>query len=591
MGFWGACKAIHFTGDLLSGQPADKRLRCIAELGKTQSRFAVYPLLQVASGTAEYPGEGLDAPAFSALAELGDVAVPRLRGVVRRFMRSRRKDSRVYRSVDPFRDLAFTATDILGHIGGPKAVDTLIAALRDDDLCCRAIMALGRTKSDSAVEPLRALMDDHDNRTMWRPEIAEALGSIGDPSAIPSLVPGLSLGPATPKYGNRRMREACGASLLALGWQPTTESERARFYVALRRFEEAASLGEVAIEPLLETLDNLDENERESVPKAIASIGACAIPGLIKKLEDGDACRYFTGRALVELGATAVPDLIKCLHHQSLNVRRQAIDTLGEIGDQSAVGPLSRLLRSEELFWESRDAGEALGKIGGPEAAGHLLRAWTNESEQDRRYLIEPIGRTRDPRAVDLLLSLLDDTDDSYGSVAEHAVRALGHAADARAVPRLVDALDRPWLWGIAIRTLGQIGHRSAASALIAKLNQLNEQTRSGERVGSVLETLAWALGRIADPNAITPLVAAMHAGHYTENLPACAVALEKILAENPSSCSVEDCGSILQFPDRLYHPGTEGSDYGSGHSPGVDYSLGELKELARTELARKTSG
>lgn len=88
-------------------------------------------------------------------------------------------------------DLRVEAAKALSNMG-EKAVEPLIAALKDEDACVRflAAGALGDIGDERAVEPLiAALSDEH---SYVREYAAEALGKIGDERAIEPLTAALN---------------------------------------------------------------------------------------------------------------------------------------------------------------------------------------------------------------------------------------------------------------------------------------------------------------------------------------------------------------------------------------------------------------
>ena len=75
----------------------------------------------------------------------------------------------------------------LGWIRDPRAVEPLIAALKNPDLAVRkyAAMALGMIRDRRAVDPLIAALKDTDDGVRWN--AVDALGKIGDPRATEPL--------------------------------------------------------------------------------------------------------------------------------------------------------------------------------------------------------------------------------------------------------------------------------------------------------------------------------------------------------------------------------------------------------------------
>jgi len=81
-------------------------------------------------------------------------------------------------------------SEALGKLGDARAVEPLIAALRDGvwGVRSRAAEALGKIGNRRAVEPVIAALKDSDF-SMWT--AAEALGALGDARAVESLIVGL----------------------------------------------------------------------------------------------------------------------------------------------------------------------------------------------------------------------------------------------------------------------------------------------------------------------------------------------------------------------------------------------------------------
>ena len=112
-------------------------------------------------------------------------------------------------------------------------------------------------------------------------------------------------------------------------------------------------------------------------------------------------------------------------------VRREAVITLGEMGDERCVEPLSRALRDGD--WQVREVAiEALGQVGSPavEILLRLLRDW-----DVRKYAILALGKIRDERVLDPLMVQLRN--DEFKDDAINALVELGEPA----VPKFIAAL------------------------------------------------------------------------------------------------------------------------------------------------------
>jgi HEAT repeat protein len=135
--------------------------------------------------------------------------------------------------------------------------------------------------------------------------------------------------------------------------------------------------------------------------------------------------------------------------------------------------------------WRTGDAYyllRALGAIGGERAFQRLRQ----EVERGEPEAIWPLARTRDPRAVDVLVQRLDDHDaatitDSDAVGVANAAGALAKLGDARAVEPLVDVL------------------KDTSKAPIAAENFYPAESRRKKMLLRVLK----ALGELGDSRAI----------------------------------------------------------------------------------------
>ncbi len=162
-----------------------------------------------------------------------------------------------------------------------------------------------------------------------------------------------------------------------------------------RRREASITLGEMgderAIMPLIAALRDSEWNVREAAEDALAQIGPPAVEPLIKALREYQIRRYvikvlgkikdervldplmaqlrneefkdFATQALVDVGLPAVERLTAVLNDKDRNVRKHAVQALGDIGIPEAVDLLIDATQDEE--WEVRMAAiAALDKIG-----------------------------------------------------------------------------------------------------------------------------------------------------------------------------------------------------------------------------------
>jgi HEAT repeat protein len=138
----------------------------LARIGDPQ---AVEPLI----GVLEHTGLDVERDVAGALGRIGAQAVEPLIAAFQSEDEYRRKYTRRY------------IAEALGMTGNPRAVESLLAALPNEDLRLSVINALGYTRDPRAVEPLIADLEDQDKSV--RGAAAKSLGKIGDPRAIKPL--------------------------------------------------------------------------------------------------------------------------------------------------------------------------------------------------------------------------------------------------------------------------------------------------------------------------------------------------------------------------------------------------------------------
>ncbi len=184
---------------------------------------------------------------------------------------------------------------------------------------------------------------------------------------------------------------------------------------------------------------------------------------------------------------------IDLLNDPDLVVRREAVITLGEMGDERCVEPLVRALRDGD--WQVREAAiDSLGQVGSPavEPLIKQLRDW-----DIRKSVIRALGRIKDERVLEPLVNQLRS--DEFGLDATDALVTLGEPAIVRLVAALKDKDES--IRKQAVIALGRIKSTQALDPLIEMLQDKDWFTRL---------TAAAALEKIGDERgreAIKPLL------------------------------------------------------------------------------------
>lgn len=278
-------------------------------------------------------------------------------------------------------------------VGDPLVINSLIRQLRDRRFYVRARAAefLGMSRNSRALEPLVQLLKDEE--PIVRGAAASALGKLGDRRAIPPLIEAL--------------REGAG------------EPYMRHVIEALRDLD-----GPMVLDALIEALGYEQPTVRSGAAEALARLGdRRAIPPLVEMLR-GQGPRDSAARALAAFGRAAVEPLIGLLDHPNKDVRFFAAKSLGEIGDPSAAGPLTKLLGDEYIIVRKK-AAQALAEIGRA-SVPHLLEVLERGGREALVSACEALGELGDVRAVEPLKRLLAHEDELVRLRASQALRRSG---------------------------------------------------------------------------------------------------------------------------------------------------------------------
>jgi len=215
---------------------------------------------------------------------------------------------------------------------------------------------------------------------------------------------------------------------------------------------------------------------------------------LARLLRDPDlAIQAHAIDAIIRLGhPDTMNHLVPVLQDESEYVRRAAVEVLNDIADTSLISELLTVLRDQD-WWVRERAADALSKIGGPRVVDAMLELIRSGDEFVRRTAVEVINSSRDPRAYDYLVAALADAD---WWVKERAIDALAALGDAKAVPALLEELDRdPRARATTLRALATLADERALPAVLERLNDSDGPVR--------LEALR-ALETLADSHNVT---------------------------------------------------------------------------------------
>ncbi|MGD0078568.1 MAG: HEAT repeat domain-containing protein [Sedimentisphaerales bacterium] len=170
-----------------------------------------------------------------------------------------------------------SAAESLGELGDGRAVEPLIACLKDQDSYVRqrSAVALGKLGDAKAVGPLIACLKDENVDV--RRSATEVLGKLGDERAVEPLKTAL------PDW---ETNEAIGNALEKLSWQPQTEKEKIYFWICKKDKKSLLEHWEQAETILMEDVSSGEGRKVENTVFTAISLGKDEmIDRLIQMLE------------------------------------------------------------------------------------------------------------------------------------------------------------------------------------------------------------------------------------------------------------------------------------------------------------------
>jgi len=227
-------------------------------------------------------------------------------------------------------------------------------------------------------------------------------------------------------------------------------------------------------------------------------------PGSGQAVARTDRLRLFGPPSIKKLETKRdVAALVEALHEPDPSRSRQAAEALGRLGDQQAAPPLIDTLQNESL----RDAAAASLLALTPEAVDILVMALRQAHPDVRAASQDPnvrvaiagiLGKAGDERAVEPLITALDDLPE----VGIAAAEALGRLGDRRAVEPLT-RVTAPF--GVtAVEALGELGGEDATAAVVDWVIPEDGQIRSepAEAAAAIR-----ALGKLGPRDIVMPVI------------------------------------------------------------------------------------
>lgn len=236
---------------------------------------------------------------------------------------------------------------------------------------------------------------------------------------------------------------------------------------------------------------------------------------LIQKLKDEDSdVRIDAAQKLGEIGdKRAIEPLIACLKDEDFSVQSSAARSLGYIGDNRAVEPLINCLKYENSFVRD-DVAFALGEIGDNRAFEPLL-ACLKDEKCFQENVADALAKIGDSLAIEPLITCLKDNN----RYVNYSYDNLYPDDDQWSIAKALCKIGKPAILSLstcltnenynvrrnATYALGEIGDQRVVDLLI---NQLKDED------WVVRYYVAEALGKIGDKKAIQPLASVLPDWH-----------------------------------------------------------------------------
>ncbi len=411
-----------------------------------------------------------------------------------------------------------SAAKKLGDFTDARSIDPLVLALRDKNSHVRnaaqgALVRIG----NPAIRSLVIALKDTDSDA--RHAAQDALIRIGNPAV-------LSLGLAL-RDGDLEARESAAAALGKIADETSVEQLVAALRQGDSGAKEAAAaglvrIGKPAVKPLVAALKDGKLRVRETAAAALVRIGRPATEPLLAALKDSEIReaamealrRIDPNWAKSQSAKAVVPEFVVALRDRDERIRKAAATVLGEIGDATALEPLTVALSDQSQ--EVREAvATALGEIGDPRAIASLVRSFSEADVKVRKAAVDALVRIGNA-AVEPFVNALKDKENAVREAAASVLVAVGNAV----VEPLADVL-----WKIDPNWAKSGAAREAVPQFVAAIKDgggqlLRDSGRAIKKLGStrVVKSVVSALEHreIGETKPHAPAAQARDAGEVT---------------------------------------------------------------------------
>jgi HEAT repeat protein len=313
-------------------------------------------------------------------------------------------------------DVRLSLVNLMGDLRRDNGLEALLDLLpreQDVNILSSVVASIGKFREARSVAPLIRVLQRDD---LWlKFHVIEALGEIGDRSALPAILP---------LYGEKSLRKPVLESIGKIGDVGTVN-------FLLRVIADEEKLNLTALRALVQIADAekpkvVESAERHLIQRKFRdAFPSGKIPALLEHLQATPKreVRTFIIRFLGwSADARALPLLLEYLEHpETSDVSAQA---LIDFGPPATDAVLERLRNTEEddvinLLLR------VVNVIAGPEAIPSIINFLDHENPMIRRLAIETLGEIPDPSTIDYILAALDDADVACQQAAVNSISSL----------------------------------------------------------------------------------------------------------------------------------------------------------------------
>jgi HEAT repeat protein len=246
-------------------------------------------------------------------------------------------------------------------------------------------------------------------------------------------------------------------------------------------------------------LNALDSRNWERAVEELVNIGEPAVNPLIDLLNQNTG--YPSARASHALAGIGTPEAVQALKAVFRNkrfnyqVKNYALAALEKVPSEEVIHLMIEVLQQDDQWGIRMRAADTLGKIGSPLAAKALKAACHDENDYVRGSALQALAKVDPERAGDILVDALSDESWETWSKAYQSLVDMGEPA----VDHLIEALKEKSIRvrKVAARALGRIKTDRAVEPLIEMLKDEDWMVRNDAAV---------ALVRINSQKVLEPL-------------------------------------------------------------------------------------